>query len=122
MTYTTKPSTLWEGYSDVLEHGQYRGCCKTSEIDAYIQQIEQASNDHWQHVLDRSDDPRSVRADGHSYWIGADTDSPRGFGGQRWLITFLDGSTVECRSLWHNGVIPRTWRIQLPDNATLRAI
>lgn len=67
--------------------------------------------------------PRTFQANGNSYFIGYETDYPKGFGGRRWHIEFIDGrAPVETDSLWHGGVVPERFRDRLPDNAVLRHV
>lgn len=119
-TYTTRPSAEWPGYVEILEDGQQCGGCPADQAAQELARREEGHRDFWQRIVDRRDNPRSFVANGHSYWIGKSTDFPKGFGGRRWAITFYDGRTVECDSLWHQGEVPATWRAQLPDTATLR--
>lgn len=120
MSYTTQPSTDWPGYVDIFEDGQRRGGCPADQAEQELTRRENSTRDFWQRIVNRAADPRSFVANGHSYWIGESTDYPKGFGGRRWRITFLDGRIVECDSLWHQGEIPAEWRERLPDNAALR--
>lgn len=77
------------------------------------------SCDFWSYFLENSEKPKHVRIDGHHYTIGSKAAGGRcnGFGGQRHLIEFLDGRQVETFDLWHNGEIPATFRVRMPDNA-----
>lgn len=64
---------------------------------------------------------RTFQANGHAYFIGYETDYPKGFGGRRWRITFVDGrAPVETTSLWHGGEVPERFRDRLSDTAELQ--
>jgi hypothetical protein len=43
----------------------------------------------------------------------------RGFGGQLWIVHFLDGRVVETRDLWCQGLIPKRFQKRMPVNARL---
>ena len=72
----------------------------------------------WTHHLE-SPLPHSVVIAGVHYVIGdeAPLGSTRGFGGQRYVIRFPDGSVTETTNLWMQGRIPDAFREQLPDTA-----
>lgn len=79
---------------------------------------------HWTDLVNEAGSPNSVRADGEHYFICRD-DVPqraRGFGGQRFKITFTNGREVTTCNLWHQGEIPPHFRSKLPDNATILEI
>jgi len=118
-TYTTRPSPHWSDYTDIFESDVERMSVPNDEIDKWINHLKRSSHNHWQRVFDRKDDPKTVIANGHAYHIGEPTDNPRGFGGKRWIIYFLDGRIETTVSLWHYGEIPSEWRDKLPDNATI---
>lgn len=127
--YTTQPSTQWPGYVDIIEHRPVEeggpwccGSCPAGREQERIAEMLESGERHWQHVYDRRFDPRHVIAGQHAYWIGSSSDDPKGFGGQRWRITFLDGRSIVCDSLWHAGYIQPEWRDRLPDNAVLQAL
>lgn len=117
-TYTTRPSTTWAGYVDILEDGRLCMTCPEKRAQAAIEEIKQSNHKHWTAIAARTDE-RLVIADGSAYSIGSPGDYPKGFGGDRWHIVFFDGRTVTTDSLWHMGKVPTEWREQLPDNAKL---
>lgn len=121
--YTTRPSTTWPGYVDIIDHRQGRpwccGSCPAERAAAHIAEMEAHDRAFWQRIYDRRSDPRTVIADGHAYWIGGLGDSPKGFGGRKWLIRFHSGRVAFTDSLWHQGDVPPEWRDRLPDTATL---
>lgn len=123
-TYTTRPSTCWPGYVDILENGQLRGSRLPEKVDEAIAYYQESTRKHFQAITDRrlTSDERLVIAGGCAYSIGSAADDPKGFGGSRWLIRFHDGRIVTTDSLWHLGGIPTEWREQLPDNAELGEI
>lgn len=66
----------------------------------------------------------AVRVDGHHYRVGVSdpTDASRYRGpldGQRFLVRWADGRTVETTNLMPQGRIPARFRELLPDNADL---
>lgn len=119
-TYTTRLAT--PGRVDILENGQYCGNCPEAAAEEFIAHSIASTARHFQSIFDRRFDPRSVIANGSAYWVGSAGDYPKGFGGQRWRITWLDGRSVVIDSLWHEGPIPEEWRERLPDNAILQAL
>lgn len=124
MTYTTRPSTTWDGYVDILKDGQLHATAPENRVDEMIAHSVESTRSHFQAIVDRklAGDERLVIAGGCAYSIGSSGDYPRGFGGQPWFIHFHDGRSVTTVSLWHFGDIPAEWREQLPDNATLKGI
>lgn len=58
-------------------------------------------------------------ADGKAYFIGPEGVNVRwaGFGGEKFVIEFLDGRRVETHNLWHRGVVPEHFRARLPNTA-----
>jgi hypothetical protein len=78
------------------------------------------NDDFWQKRFAEYDD-LSVVVNHEHYRIVPDKpggpDHCRGFGGREFTIAFADGRTVTTRNLWHQGVIPPSWRDRLPDNA-----
>jgi len=71
----------------------------------------------WKECLVLLDDPNSVRARGKQFYIGSETDSDKGYGGARFVITFKDGRVVSTTNLNMCGKIPQRWLERLPDNA-----
>ena len=119
-TYTTQPYQ-WPGYTTILEDGHWYVSVPDAKVEAEIERLKQHTHDFWSRIATRTDD-KLVIAKGVAYSIGSPGDNPRGFGGSVWRITFFDGRTVRCNSLWCLGDIPSDWRDQLPDNATLKEI
>lgn len=80
----------------------------------------------WRKYMERKDDGKCIRADGKHYIAGNQTERTepkyRGFGGDRWRISFFDGRVVETVDLWHQGTIPDHFRERMPDNAKLENI
>lgn len=80
----------------------------------------------WTIKVSEKGDPRYVRVDGSSYWIGpVKTGDPefRGHAGREFKIQFSDGRDPRSRTktttnLWAQGPIPKHFLSQLPDNAT----
>lgn len=108
----------------IYENGRRIGSCPAMRGDQFIAEHIESNRRHWQGIVDRKADPRSVIADGGSYWIGSEGGEKhsRGFGGQPWVITFFDDrDVVHSTSLWFQGDIPAEWRNQLSDNAKLKA-
>ncbi len=71
-----------------------------------------------QQLADRS---TAVVINHEHYRVRPDSGRPGpgdGFDGQMFRIRWLaDGSVTETRNLWHQGIIPPSWRDRLPDNA-----
>jgi len=68
------------------------------------------------------DDPSCLVTDQHwHYRIEPDESASwfRGFGGQRFTVSFNDGRKVETRNLWCQGEIPERFREALPPNGSL---
>lgn len=66
---------------------------------------------------------RVFQENGNSYFIGYETDYPKGFGGRCWRVEFTDGRPpMETDSLWHGGIVPDRFKAQLPDNAVLTCL
>lgn len=82
--YTTRLSTIWSGYVDILESGQLRATTPENRVDEMIAHFIESTRNHFQHVADRklAGDERLVIAGGCAYSIGSSSDYPRGFGGQ----------------------------------------
>lgn len=118
-TYTTRTSTVWKGYTDILRNGQVAMSCPSDRVEENIAYLKQSAHDHWNRIANRTDD-RLVIAGGCAYSIGSEHDNPKGFGGRPWKIWFLDGRTRITTSLWHLGEIPDEWRETLKDNAILK--
>ena len=63
---------------------------------------------------------RTVVVDGNHFRIANEEQTGyfRGYGGAKFIINFLDGTTVTTTNLWSSGRIPEKFREHLPDNAT----
>lgn len=120
--FTTRPSTIWEGYTDILEDGHVSMSCPAARADENIAYLKESHERHWGGIAARTDDRLVIADDGHAYSIGTEHDYPKGFGGQRWRIRFLDGRLVYTTSLWHMGEVPAEYKERLPVNATLTAL
>lgn len=118
--YTTRPDDWWpETHTAIYADGEHCQSVPHGEEKEAIRQMKASEEDYYQRIYDRlqSNDPRLVIADRHVYTIGKETDYPRGFGGQRWVIQFHDGREEITVSLWHQGKVPAQWAEKLPDNA-----
>lgn len=78
----------------------------------------------WNQIAERDrgvDAARAVVVNGTHYYLGDENERGpsrfRGFGGNRFVIRFLDGRTVTSTNLWHQGEVPQEFAEQLPDNA-----
>jgi hypothetical protein len=122
-TYTIHPDSYGNPLRvDIHRDGRYAGNCPADRAEEFIKESQESTTRHFQSIFDRRFDPRSVIANGTAYWVGSANDYPKGFGGQRWRITWLDGRSIVIDSLWHGGPIPDEWRERLPDNAILQAL
>ena len=79
-------------------------------------------NNYWTELLarDAKRPNHSVAIiDGHHYIIEDENSSDqfRGFGGDKFTITFKDGKVVNTTNLWYQGEIPEECRHLYPDNA-----
>ena len=78
---------------------------------------------YWLQHVGRVDEPESIRVDGCHYRTGPETGPawPRGMGGRRMQITWLDDSRPPTTStnIWSQGRIPDQFRDRLPDNARM---
>ena len=57
---------------------------------------------------------------GHHYVIGPEDDTKkcaRGFGGDKFVIRFFDGTEVTTTNLWYQGQIPNEFAELFPNNA-----
>lgn len=81
---------------------------------------------HWLAILEAGSDPCSAIVNGRYYTIEPSRpnmpSSHKGFSGQRFLIRFIGGRTVETDNLWFQGTIPKWFWERLPDNATMKEI
>lgn len=76
---------------------------------------------HWADLAAAADQSRHVRVRGVHYKIGEERHGGQrvsGYGGDRFVVRFLDGREVATTNLWCQGTIPWHWQDRLPDNAT----
>lgn len=73
----------------------------------------------WLDRIKDKNNPASVIADHHAYWIGDENSKSffRGYGGHKFVIQFNDGRKVESTNLWDNDEIPEEFWNELPNNA-----
>ena len=79
-------------------------------------------NEYWENILkdDALRPEHSVAIiDGHHYVIEDENsvDPLRGFGGDKFTITFNDGKVVITTNLWSQGKIPEDYVNLFPNNA-----
>lgn len=56
--------------------------------------------------------------DGTHYVVGSENDSgSRGFGGDKFVIRFHDGTIVTTTNLWCQGEVDDYWKSKFPNNA-----
>ena len=77
---------------------------------------------HWQNQLEADKERGDYKwavIDGGHYVIAPEDEKTRfrGFGGQKFIIIFEDGTVVRTTNLWFQGHIPEEWKSQFPDNA-----
>lgn len=78
-----------------------------------------------QHELDMTErkDYRYAISNGVHYTLHAPGTGFQGFGGQKFKITFNDGTVKECKNMWCQGDIPEGyWRSIMSDNAKVKPI
>lgn len=122
------PEPINAGIADVFGHDlpPCHVCGRPVEM-GYANDPERAKNNEcfhchfWLQVANDDPDTRVVLDDGRAYTIAPDSNyEPRGFGGQRFVITWLDGrSDTVTRNLWYRGVVPEVVRHLLPVNARM---
>jgi len=86
-----------------------------------IQALECFNCNHFMNLY-RGKDTIVIEREGERrhYQLGSNTtpSSRNGFGGQKFIIHFLDGRTVETVDLWHQGTIPVHLYQYFPVNAS----
>lgn len=78
--------------------------------------IDEFTKEFWNEIVDNK--RFHVCISGNCYYIGKENskDIDRGFGGRQFYIKlFKNGKIISTTNLWHNGVIPESYRLQLPD-------
>lgn len=74
---------------------------------------------HWADLAMNKDNQEVVRYKGQHYIVGEQEADYKGMGGQKFIIKFDDGRTIETDNLWHQGNIPESWLEILSNNATI---
>jgi hypothetical protein len=111
---------------EIFEDGKFFINCPKNHVQACIDRHLASNHDHFDHIYRRQEqnDPKLViavdsRYGLSAYSIGSEGDDPKGFGGDNWIIRFLDGREVRSSSLWAMGQIPSDWLDRIKVNATL---
>lgn len=101
------PDHFIQEISDKLKHDQF--CFSCFHWSEQLRLDKEERGDHGWAVID-----------GVHYVLLPHTDInwPRGMGGAKMRIKFLDGYETMCDNLWCQGNIPEIWKSEFPDNAT----
>jgi hypothetical protein len=92
-----------------------RGRTQEIRVKQYIDE----HAEYWESQIANEPDRRVVIGNTH-YRLGKNGSRRgpyNGFGGRRFDIEFFDGRVVTTYDLWHQGVVPPSFRDRLPDNA-----
>jgi hypothetical protein len=114
---------LADGTSDVYfitAHVPWAGVgVRAKRHEVRVKRFTYDHGEYWESQI-TSEPDRRVVIDNVHYRLGKNGSRRgpyNGFGGRRFDIEFFDGRVVTTYDLWHQGVVPPSFRDRLPDNA-----